>query len=236
MAWLTKSRPLTLFIYGLSITLLAFIARETHELLLIALPNGVAGITLGIIRRLRLLIALFFLGLIGLLINAIAFSNVGPPILELYLITIREGALIAFTNVTLRLVAILGVTLLFITQVNARDFIESLEREARLPKELAYAVAVGLRMLSIFERDLREIQLIRVERGYRRYPITPQDVASFLRPLLSLGLERALWVGVASELRGFTYRKVVRRSIRLGFTDLITYAALVIQILIVLLS
>jgi len=164
------------------------------------------------------------------------FSNTGKPIFEFYGLVIREGVLTAFINVMLRLLSILGATLIFITQVNARDLIKSLECELGLPKTIAFATAVGLRMLSILERDLREIQLVRVERGYRRYPITPSDIGSFLRPLLSLGLERALWVGIAAELRGFSQRTTKRVGIKITYVDMCVYVLLIIQIIIVLIS
>ncbi|MEM4556987.1 MAG: energy-coupling factor transporter transmembrane component T, partial [Sulfolobales archaeon] len=170
-------KPLTLFIYGLVITVLAFIARSTQQLLILSLVNAPVGILLGF-RRLRVLIILFLLGLVGLFINALVFANNGAPVLDLQVITVRDGALISFLNVTLRLLTILGAALIFITQSNVRDFIKSLEEELGLPKDVAYTLAVGLRMLSILERDAKEIQLVRVERGYRKYPLTPSGVSS----------------------------------------------------------
>lgn len=221
-------KPLTLFIYGLVITILAFIARSTHQLLILSLVNAPVGVLLGL-RRLRVLVILFLLGLVGLFVNALVFANNGVPVLDLQVITVREGALTSFLNVTLRLLTILGAALIFITQSNVRDFIKSLEEELGLPKDLAYTLAVGLRMLSILERDAKEIQLVRVERGYRKFPLTPSEVSSFLRPLLSLGLERAIWIGIATELRGFALRSLKRRGFRIGASDILTYSLLIIQ-------
>jgi len=221
-------KPLTLFIYGLVITVLAFIARSTQQLLILSLVNAPVGILLGF-RRLRVLIILFLLGLVGLFINALVFANNGAPVLDLQVITVRDGALISFLNVTLRLLTILGAALIFITQSNVRDFIKSLEEELGLPKDVAYTLAVGLRMLSILERDAKEIQLVRVERGYRKYPLTPSGVSSFLRPLLSLGLERAVWIGIATELRGFALRSLERKGFRVGVSDVLIYSLLIIQ-------
>ncbi|MEM4519890.1 MAG: energy-coupling factor transporter transmembrane component T [Sulfolobales archaeon] len=226
-------RPLTLFIYGLTVTVLAFIARSTQQLVLLSLINAPIGILLGF-RRFKALIILFLIGLIGLFINALMFANNGAAVLNLYIITVREGALISFLNVTLRLLIILNATLIFITRINVRDFIKSLEEELGLPKDIAYALAVGLRMLSILERDAKEIQLIRVERGYRRFPLTPTDVSSFLRPLLSLGLERAVWIGIATELRGFAIRSSKRSGFKVGISDMLIYSFLVLQCVLVL--
>ncbi|MEL9998359.1 MAG: energy-coupling factor transporter transmembrane component T [Sulfolobales archaeon] len=230
-----RPRPTTLFIYGLVITILAFISRRFEQLLILAVINAPVGIVLGF-RKYSVIIGLFLVGLIGLFVNALIFSNVGTPVIEFYGLVIREGVLTAFINVTLRLLSILGATLVFVTQVNARDLIKSLECELGLPKTIAFATAVGLRMLSILERDLREVQLVRVERGFRKYPITPSDIGSFLRPLLSLGLERALWVGIAAELRGFSQRVSRRVGIKITYVDLIIYALLITQVFIVLIS
>lgn len=224
-----KLRPLTLFIYGLTVTILAFIARSTEQLLILTIINSPVGIILGIRRRLTSLIALFLIGLIGLFTNALIFSNNGVPLIDIHLLVIREGAVTSFLNVTLRLLVILGATLIFITQTNARSLIKSLEEELGLSKDIAYALAVGLRMLSILERDAGEIRLVRAERGFRKYPITPADFGSFLRPLLSLGLERAIWIGIATELRGFAQRSPKRVGLRVGLKDLAVYLVLILQ-------
>lgn len=226
-----KPRPSTLFIYGLTITILAFIARSLEQLLVINVVNAPLGLFLGFKRRLRIFIILFFIGLIGLFINALVFTNTGEPVITLSFFIIREGALLGFAKVTLRLLAILGATLIFITQVNVREFIKSLEGELRLPKDIAFATAIGLRMLSIVERDSREIQLTRIQRGFRKYPITPGDIGSYLRPLLSLGIERATWIGIAAELRGYALRKPRRVKIKLSKIDIMVYLLLALQIL-----
>lgn len=225
-----KVRSVTLFIYGLTITILAFIARSTEQLILLTLINAPLGIYLGF-KRLKILIILFLLGLIGLFVNSLIFANSGIAVLDLQFITVREGAITSFSKVTLRLLTILGAALIFITQVNVRDFIKSLEEELRFPKDIAYALSVGLRMLNILERDAKEIQLVRVERGYRKVPLTPADVGSFLRPLLSLGLERAIWIGIATELRGFALRNPKRGEIKVGVIDILLYSLLILQCL-----
>ncbi len=230
-----RVRPTTLFIYGLTITILAFVARTREQLLILALINSPVGIALGLRRRLTFLIVLFLAGLGGLFVNALMFANSGEPVIDLHLLVVREGALTSFLNVSLRLLIILGAALLFITQVNVRDLIKSLEGELGLPKDVAYALAVGLRMLSILERDAREIQLVRTMRGFRRYPVTFTDVGSFLRPLLSLGLERAVWVGIATELRGFALRRSRRVGFRVSTHDILLYLTLITQCLVLLL-
>ncbi len=224
-----KLRPLTLFIYGLIVTILAFIARSTEQLLILTLINSPVGIVLGLRKRFTALIALFLVGLIGLFINALIFSNSGALLVDLSFIAIKEGAITSFLNVTLRLLVILGAALIFITQTNARELIKSLEEELGLSKDIAYALAVGLRMLNILERDAGEIRLVRAERGFRKYPVTPADFGSFLRPLLSLGLERAVWIGIAAELRGFAQRSPRRVGLRVSLKDLVIYSILILQ-------
>jgi len=70
-------------------------------------------------------------------------------------------------------------------------------------------------------------------RGYRRVPLTPGDYKSLLMPLLSISIERGLWVGIAAELRGISIRPKAR--VRPGFKplDLLLVALAVIQSLVV---
>lgn len=227
------ARPLTLFVYGIAVTVLAFASRSTEGLAVLALFNAPVGVALGT-RKYPTLLALFLVGLAGLLLNALVFANTGRPVVEIYGVSIREGALVAFANVTLRMLSILGASLVFLSQTNARDLVRSLESELGLPKGLAFATAVSLRMLSMVERDAREVQLVRAERGYRKYPVTPSDVESFLRPLLSLGLERATWIGVAAELRGFSQRASRRARVEVGPADAVAYALLAVQVVLAL--
>jgi len=232
---MSRFRPSTLFIYGLGITILSLLSRELFPLIFLNIVNTPIGIYLGIRKRLKLFILLFFIGLVGLFLNSIVFSNTGHIIIKTGYLTIRSNALINFLKVSLRLSSILGAALIFVTQVNIREFIRALESEFRLPKDIAFATSVGIRMLKVIEKDSNEIQLIRIERGYRKYPITPSDLKSFLRPLLSLGLERAKWIGIAAELRGFARRKAVRYRIKYSINDYLVFITLGIQAIIIIL-
>jgi len=206
-------RPSTIFLYGLAITLLAFLSRDFKSLLILSVINGSIGLYLGLRRGLKFFILLFFIGLIGVLINALLFANYGEPIIIFDGIILREMFINSFILVTLRLFSILGVALIFTSLVNTRDFIKSLEAELYLPKDIAFATSIGIRMLNILTRDSEEIRHIRVMRGKSKYPITPSAFLSYLRPLLSLSVERAKWIGIAAEMRGFERRK---RSVRRG--------------------
>jgi len=224
--------PTALFIYALGITVLAFAARNIYQGLVVGVPNAVVGIALGY-RRARWVVALFFIGLIGIFIDALLFSNTGSPLLTTPIVVVRLGALESFAAVSLRLAAIMGGTLVFVSLVSPRELIDALESELRLPKEVAFSIAVGVRMLRVLERDAREVQFTRLQRGLRRYPVTPGDLRSFLHPLLSLGVERARWIGIAAELRGFALRRSMRRTPRVGLPEALAYAALATEAMLV---
>lgn len=224
-----RPRASTLFIYGLVVTILSFIARSVNALLLLSVVNAVPGIVLGV-RKFKFLLILFFIGLPGILINAIAFANTGQQVAEFMGIVIREGAVDAFIRIGLRLLSILGATLIFISLTSPREVVLALESTLRIPKEVFFPVAVGLRMLKLFEKDLFEIQAVREERGLRRIPLTPEDWRTVLQPLLGLGVGRATWIGIAAELRGFTLRRRgTRREKPLNIYDIILLILLVTQ-------
>ena len=225
-----RVRPSTLFLYGLIITLLVLMTRDIKILLLIVVINTPVGIFLGIRRRLGLFLALFFIGLIGVFINSFFIGNTGRVIYSFYGIVFREGFIRAFTAITLRLLAILGVALIFTSIVNTREFIRSLENELHLPTGIAFATSIGIRMLDIVSRDAREIRHIRIMRGMSRYPITPSSLLGYLRPLLSMGLERARWIGIAAEMRGLGRRKRVKIKVGYSIIDYLVWILLLIQV------
>lgn len=81
-------------------------------------------------------------------------------------------------------------------------------------------------------RDYNEIMNIRKERGFRRIPITPSDIKALLVPLVAVGIDRAYWIGIAAELRGFSLRKrVFKPSFKL--VDYIIIALAIVQLVIV---
>ena len=226
-------RPSTVFIYGLGITLLAFLSRDFTSLLILSVINGSIGLYLGLRRGLKFFILLFFIGLIGVFINALLFANYGEPIIIFDGFVLREMFISSFILVALRLFSILGAALIFTSLVNTREFIRSLEAELYLPKDIAFATSIGIRMLNILSRDSEEIRHIRVMRGKSRYPLTPSSFLSYLRPLLSLSIERARWIGIAAEMRGFGRRKRSVRKGRFDILDMLLIVLFLIQIIII---
>jgi len=222
--------PAVLFIYGLVLTLVLFIDRDALSLALIGVPNALIGFVLGW-RKYKVLIALFLVGLVGLGINALLLTNVGPAVLSVGPLVVRAGAVNTFVTVGLRITGIAGVAFLFVSLVDPALAVRSLERELRLPKGVCFALAYALRLIDLMSKDLREVQGVRVLRGYRSVPITPSDIRSVLTPLLSVGYERALWVGIAAELRGFRLRKVSKEPLRIGWREATVLTLLALQIL-----
>lgn len=225
--------PAVLFIYGLVLTLVLFIDRDALSLALIGVPNAIVGFTLGW-RKYKVLIALFLVGFVGLAINALLLTNVGPAVLVVGPLIVRAGAVNTFVTIGLRITGIAGVAFLFVSLVDPALTVRSLERELRLPKGVCFALAYALRLIDLMSKDLREVQGVRVLRGYRSVPITPSDIKSVLTPLLSVGYERALWVGIAAELRGFRLRKVGKEPLRIGWREAIVLTLLALQVLIAL--
>ena len=219
------------FIYALTITLLAFIYRSGTPLYVIALINGLTGFTLGV-KRYRFIIVLFILSVWAVFLNALLVSNTGEPVLVIGSFVIREGVIEALINISSRLLAIAGVALLFISIYTPLEIIRGLETELRLPKIIVFPLAYGLRLLPVIRRDYEEIKLARRQRNYRTIPLTPWDIASYLQPLINLSYERALWTGIAIELRGFQYRKPRRIRVKLNLMDYILILLLSIQLII----
>lgn len=225
-----RPTPTSTFLYALAVTALAFTFREARQLAAIGLPNGVLGFSLGF-RRSRWIILLFSTAVWGTFLNALIFANTGIPVAQIGPLTVRMGAINATLTIGLRLLAIAGAALIFFSSTSPRDLIRHLEAELRLPKGLAFSIAYSLRLFPLMQRDFREIQLARAERGYRRVPLTPTDVRSIMLPLLSVGYERAIWTGIGAELRGFASRKR-RMKAEFGIPELMVLASITLQIII----
>ncbi|MEZ0290374.1 MAG: energy-coupling factor transporter transmembrane component T [Sulfolobales archaeon] len=229
-------RPLssTLFIYALVISLLAFIARDTREMLMPGLLNMIAGFALGF-RRFRPLILLFLAGVVGLVLNSLLVANTGKTVLSIdSFLIIRENAVRAVINITLRLGMIAGATLVFLSISDPRNVIRDLERDLRLPRGIVFAIFYALRLYQLLKKDLDEIMLVRAERGFRRISILPRDILTLITPLLSVGIERAMWAGVSAEMRGLAIRSVKYPSRKISHTDYMIYVAMILQIAYVL--
>ncbi len=198
--------PAQLFVYALIITLLVFVADNESALLTLTIINGIPGLIMGA-RKYPILTLLIIIGIWGTFLNALLITNTGDIVFELGPLAIREGAVHSTYMISLRFITLGGVSLIYVSSITPRDALRSLEEELRLPQGIAFSVAFALRLLKLGEHDIKEIMAMRKQRGARRIPLTPSDFESILMPLLSLMVERAKWVGIAAELRGFSLRK-----------------------------
>lgn len=228
-----KPCPSILFIYALIVSLLAYVYRDLADLMVIGIINGVLGFIYG--YRYRLLWFLLLLGLWGTFINAYTVSNTGPVIFNFEWLVIREGVLKATLAIFMRLLSIVGATLFFIAGSTPMELVRSLTSELRLPRGIVFSIMYAIRLIPLMKKDIEEIMITRLERGYRRLPYLPRDLKSFLLPLLSIAYERAIWSGIAVELKGFRLRKTTYRKIRIGFPETIVLSLLLIEVLIPLL-
>ncbi len=220
--------PSVLFLYSLSLTIFAFVFRDIKSLLLILAVNLPIGLTVGY-EKFKLFLIPFLISLLGVLINALIFAG-GTTVVAIDQLEIRSGAVYGFADVSLRLGIMLSASLIFSSLTNPRLLLKSLETELWLPKEISFMLALSLRLLSVFEKDIHEIRLIRRSRGFRETPVTPSDWKSILTPLFSLGVQRGRWIGIAAELRGFKYRKTERRMLRPSPLDLYLLMLLLFQL------
>jgi len=225
-----RVNPSILFFYGLALTILAFILGSLKPLAILASVNLAVGLALGF-KRYKSLIAAFLLSLAGVAVNALIFAG-GEPIYYVGPVAIRSGTVRGFIEVSLKLALMFSATLIFSSLTNPRELLKSLESELGLPKQVSFTVSLSLRLLRIFESDISEIQAIRRSRGLRVAPLTPSDWDSFLSPLLSLGLERGRWIGIAAELRGFSLRKTKKTCLKPSFLDFLLLILLLVEVLI----
>lgn len=222
-----------LFLYALIVSLLAYAYRDIYDLLFIGLINAVLGLTYG--YRYKLLWMLLLLGLWGTFINACTVSNTGHVVFSWEWIVIREGVLTATITIFMRLLSIVGATLFFIGNSTPFELVKSLVSELRIPKGIAFSISYAIRLIPLMKKDYEEIKIARLERGYRRVPYLPNDLKTFLLPLLNIAYERAVWAGIAVELKGFRLRKIKYRKIRIGVPEIAVFILLAVQVIIPLL-
>ncbi len=221
--------PAALFIYVLAVTFYGFIARETIDLAMLALVNGVPGLILGA-RRSKVIFMLIILGIVGMFFNAIVVANKGEPVLVIGPVTIREDAIHAAMKVSLRFIAIGGAALLFSSLINPREALKAFEEKLGLPRGLAFAAALAFRLFLLAQKDLEEVLAVRKQRGVCTIPVTPGNFKSIASPIFNVMLERGVWIGVAAELRGLRLaasRRKVNPPLDRG--SLALYMAAVIQ-------
>ncbi|GBF08862.1 conserved hypothetical protein [Aeropyrum pernix] len=227
-----KPRPWALFVYGVLVTIIAIVGSG-RELLATFLITGVPGFVLGFVRY-RFLVLLIPLTVIGTFLNALAIyytglaREPGDIVARIWVIEIPEFAVETTAVIALRVFSFAGAGLLLVSLVSPRDALRSLTEELGLPKGLAFSLAFALRLFPLIRRDLGEVMAVRRLRGYRTIPLSPSDYMSIIAPLLNVSLERAVWVGVSAELRGFRLRRV-RRRLTFGLPEAFLAILLIIQ-------
>ncbi len=223
--------PATWFIYSIIMTILAFTIRSEAALLIPAIPNFIVGLILALKRKYYLFPIALLLAFWALFLNAILFVNYGEPVLILGPIVIRENALWATLIVAVRLMTITGAAMIFVSMINPRELIISLEQQLGLPKGLAFALSLAIRLIPLMTYDYHEILFIRRQRGYRTKLIIPTDVIGVLLPLVAVGVDRAYWIGIAAELRGFQLRKK-KFNPKYTLWDILILSLAVIQVMV----
>jgi len=221
-------------VYSLAATLLGFYASDPRSQAVLLAFTGLPGLALGLLRF-RLLVALIPFTIIGAFVNAMiiyylgAVEDPGPVVAEIGPIRVPEFAVGSTARVGARILVFAGAGLLIASLVTPRDAVKSLSDELGLPKGFSFSLAFALRLLPLLKNDADEILLVRRLRGHRSPPLTPRDYESIITPLLAASLERALWVGVAAELRGYSLRRVRRRRPKPRPVDALLAAALAVQ-------
>lgn len=228
-------RASTLFVYALTVAVLAFTARS-WGLYILAVINFTLGITFSYKNGALIKLFLLFTALTiwGVFLSSLITANIGEPLVELGFLVIRGGVFKALINIGARLTSIMGSTLVFLSLTNPYSTLRSLENDLKLPKFIVFPVAYALRLLPLIKKDYEEVMLCKKQRGFGKTPLTPVEVLTTLRPLLSLSYERALWTGVAAELRGLGLRRPWRERCGLKTGDFVVYFILFLQILFVI--
>ena len=231
-----KPSPPALLAYGLTVTVLAFYADDPRTQAIIVALTGVPGLVAGFIRY-RLLVVLIPFAVAGAFLNAMLLyylgvvEEPGEVIASIGPLKVPEYAVRVTATIGARIVSFAGAGLLIASFISPRDAVKSLSDEMSMPKGLSFSLAFALRLLPLLRSDMEDILLVRKLRGHRRVPLTPGDYRSIVTPLLAVSLERALWVAVASELRGFSLRKGRGFRPRLSLLDIPLALALALQLL-----
>ncbi len=231
-----EARPVSvsaMFLYAIWITILGVATGDPGKLAVTTILTGIPGLILGY-KRYGVLVPLIGLALIGSFINMVVLYNVGNPVFSLGPLVVREEAWRRTLGLSFRIITLAGAGLLFASTINPRDAVKTLESELGMPRGFAFALAFALRLLPLIYRDLLEVLAVRRMRGYRRVPISPGDYKSIIMPILSISIERGLWVGIAAELRGLSIRPKRRFKPRFKRMDALLVVLAVIQTLAVI--
>ncbi len=198
---MTKPRILTILIYAFTTSTLAFIYRDLYDLLVLLAPTIIL-VFIYARRGLHWIIIGVLIGLLGLFINAIAFSNTGETVFRLFTIEVKTGAVHAFLVVSIRLFIIAFAGALLALTYSPIEIYRSLIYELKTPVIIAFPVAYALRILPVVKRDYSEIVFQRKQRGLKTNLLNPLDLASVVTLLMVVNYERAKWSGISAELRG----------------------------------
>ena len=222
------------FIYALVLTSVALLLKDPHRLLPIVVFNVSLSLIAGL-RKVWWLYLLILVASVGVFTNAIFFANTGPVVMDAGFLVVRENALKAFVTVTLRVALITGVGAFFVALFEPLEIIKGFTRELYMPASISLSLSYALRLLPLLRRDLEEIMFFRRQRGYRKRPLSFDELASTLSALLITGFERALWSGVSLELRGFrNYRP--SHGVSFNICDVLIITALTAQLIYIVIT
>lgn len=234
-----KPRPWALMLYGLGVTLVAIAGGSWQTLATTFILAGMPGLVLGLVR-LRFLVLLVPLTVVGTFLNLMMLyyaglaKDPGGIVASIGPIDVPKFVVETTGIIALRVFSFSGAGLLVATLVTPRDALKSLVDELGIPKGIAFSLSFALRLLPLVRKDLGEIMAVRKQRGYRTVPITPSDYSTIISPLLSVTLERALWVGISSELRGFRTRPQSRARPSFAIPEAVLAMLLAVQVYVLL--
>lgn len=217
------------FLYSLIVTGIAFVEGSWPALSILALLNLSLSLAYGG-KRFGYILLLLAIGLIGVFINALAFSNEGPVVATIGSLEIRENALRGFASVSMRLLLIAGAGGVFFFSRPLIEIMRGLKYELGLPLTISFPLFYAVRMLPSIKSDLDEITHIRRMRRRRTLVFYPPHLIAVTATLLSINLEKAIWSGIAAELRGYRSVKRRPRGVRLLPQDYALIALLAVQV------
>lgn len=230
----SRLKTTTIFTYSIIITGLAFVLDNAFDLLVLTLPPIILSFKKAGTKIAWLMLGYMF-GLIGVLVNSLFFANTGEPVIMIFFIEVKEGAILAFTTLSLRLLAIASAGALFVFSRTSTEIYRDILHEMGLPTIIALPIAYSLRLLPVVKKNFLEVVFQRKQRGYRTILLYPVHLSSVLRSLLAINYERAVWSGISAELRGLGRLKP-RFRYKPGPLDILMFSSLILQVLIISIS
>ena len=199
--------PRTKLVLVLSISTIAIIVRDTYYLsLVLLLTIAIAKfLRTDIKRNLKRIKGIFYV-LVSIIIVQSIFSSQGDIILSFGSLTIlTTGGLSMGGQFFLRIMIIIFSSTI-ITTSSSREIIQGLV-QWKLPYDIAFMVAIGIRFLPILREEIRESLLAIQLRGVeiRSIPIK-QRISLYVylfNPILTGTILKAEKLSIAVEMRGF---------------------------------